>query len=338
MSSESITLPLKLAQVNACQQDIHIKDINSYDEEDFYNCLNLSSKDKRCFENHWCYIIQSTRMRGKVLKLSTTRIYFYEKTQVNQRILVVVNYFGEVLLKAMRRLQHHARGLGLSIIIKNVVTDDVKFWQSLGFCERKERWSPFSYRDDNSYPELFYNLKTIALAHHRVPAGEKRQSRASHANRIRKFISSRNIIIREYNKSTDRDCVEKLLYSNAEFLEDKAVDSAQNIIDAHWFVFDNSIKYKKRLIHQEGEKIIGFNYITIIKNVLYGDAIIHINESDLMRFLVWQGFHYLYKQLDTSSSYSVTLQGSENIGQSHWKRGFAPINQVFKTHLEWHAD
>lgn len=77
------------------------------------------------------------------------------------------------------------------------------------------------------------------------------------------------------------------------YLQKKRVDSKQNIIDAHMFVFCDDLLYKIRLIYIENWDIIGFNYVTVIDNTIFGNALIHKNLSDLLRFLVWQGFNYL---------------------------------------------
>ena len=118
------------------------------------------------------------------------------------------------------------------------------------------------------------------------------------------------------------------------FLEDKGVDSMKNVIDAHIFVFNDDMQHMLRLVHIENDCIIGFNYFTVLNNEIFGNAMIHKNEANLMRFLGWQGFNYAYNHLDKNKTYYVTLQGSENSGQNNFKKGFATFLEISKTHIE----
>lgn len=296
------------------------------DEADFYEILDASDVDRSRFENHWPYIIQATRKSGFVYKMGQSRIYSYFRDDE----LVVVNCFGSDCAQVLKNYAH----LNLiPVCIKNVSLTDLTFWESHGFKEKVSSWSNYSLRDDNSYPECIYDLRTLAQAHIPVKVGETRTCRASHANRLRKFIRDRAIIIQDYQPSIHCDAVVQLLNSNAEFLESKGMESMQNVIDAHQFVFDDDLQHKRRLVHIENNVVIGFNYLTVIQNVIFGNAIIHQNETDLMRYLVWQGFNHLYQSLDRTVDYFVTMQGCEHEGQYHWKQGFSPVREVTKTHV-----
>jgi hypothetical protein len=300
--------------------------ITAEDEEDFYRVLEVSGVDHARFENHWPYIIQATRNAGFVYKEGMTRVYSY----MRDNELVVVNCFGRNCAEV---IANHAISNQIPVSVKNISIMELPLWEAYGFKEKESRWSEYSVRDDNSYPECVYELEVLAQAHLPVLPERQRTCRASHANRLRKFIREREIYVKAYESNLHQKAVLQLLYSNAVFLENKGVESMQNVIDAHLFVFDENLQHQIRLVHIENEEVIGFNYLTCVNNTIFGNAIIHRNETDLMRFLVWQGFNHLYHSLDNSRQYFVTMQGSEHAGQYHWKRGFAPAREIEKTHL-----
>jgi hypothetical protein len=312
-----------------------IKKIEQSDEIDFYDMLQLSGIDTARFENHWPYVIQATRNTGFVYKANQTRIYYYFREIYNCLELVVVNFFGLEKIKGLSLLREYAIEENISLCIKNILVQDLPYWENLGYCEKKTNWNDYSTKDDNSFPECIYDLKVIAEANLPVTPPRVRTCRASHANRLRKFLKERNIQAKEYKPKLHKDIVYKLLVENAEFLQKKMVDSKQNIIDAHMFVFNDELLHKVRLLHTENDVILGFNYITVVNNIIFGNALIHKNLPDLMRFLVWQGFNYLYNQVDQNKQYYVTLQGSENNGQYNWKKGFSPLKEVLKTHITY---
>lgn len=315
--------------------NLHAPDlkITVQDEIDFYTILRQSPTDRSCFENHWPYIIQATRARGFVYKHQDTRIYYYFRDTKSVRELVVVNMLGSQKESMLAVFKECAMKNQLNLCVKNIPVAEIPHWQTLGFCEKKEPWSQFSVRDDNSFPECIYDLETLARAHEVVPSGHKRQCRASHAQGLRKFLRERDIQLVPYDRAVHKDAIYQMLLDNAQFLENKGVDSKQNVIDAHLFVFEDDVLYKERLVSLEHGHIVGFNYITVFDDALFGNALIHKNQSGLMRFLIWQGFNYLYNQLDKNKKYTVTFQGSEKPGQYHWKRGFAPLREIHKIHI-----
>lgn len=314
-----------------------VRGIEPSDEVDFYNMLQVSGIDRMRFENHWPYILQATRNSGFVYKDNHTRIYYYFRHIHRTDELVVVNCFGPNTAKGLSILKDYTIENHMSLCIKNILVQNLPYWEKLGYHEKKTHWNQYSSKDDNSCPEFIYDLKVIAEAHLPVTEGQIRSCRASHANRLRKFLRERNIVVKPYDPKLHKNVVYNLLVDNADFLEKKGVDSKQNVIDAHNFVFNDELLYKKRLIHVENNTILGFNYITVINDIIFGNALIHKNLPDLMRFLVWQGFNYVYKQLEPHKKYYVSLQGSENIGQYHWKKGFAPIKEILKTHITYQA-
>lgn len=312
-----------------------IKKIEPSDEEDFYQILQLAEVNPRCFENNWPYIIQATRNIGFVYKNNKTRIYFYFRKSVSYDELVIVNMFGEEKIEALSILKEHAILTGFHLCIKNIPIRNLDYWNKIGYCEKTECWDQYSQRDDNSFPECLYDLGAIALSHLPIESGKVRPCRESHANTLRKFIKERNIKVEEYIAKKHKDAVYNLLIENANFLSNKGVDSRQNVIDAHVFVFDDNLAHKIRLVHVENDCFLGFNYLTVVNNVIFGNALIHINADNLMRFLAWQGFNYLYNKLDRDKKYYVTMQGSENYGQYCWKKGFGPSMEILKTHLTY---
>lgn len=310
-----------------------IKHIDDNDENDFYYSLRFSDVDQKRFENNWPYIIQATRGTGYIYKVNNTRVYFYIRTIENKLELVVVNQFGPEKIDLLKNLKKFVITYQLHLCIKNIAATEISYWLKFGFIEKKTKWNTFSQKDDNSFPECVYELSAIALAHLPIQPGKQRLCRASHANKLRQFLKRRIILLEQYVPERHRALVEQLLKDNADFLEHKGVDTQQNVIAAHQFIFDDYISHKVRLISVENNVVIGFNYVTVVDNVIYGNALIHRSEPDLMRFLVWQGFHYLYHQLNQAQQYYVTLQGSEQLGQYKWKKGFAPLTEVEKIHL-----
>lgn len=300
------------------------------DEADFYEALQSSPVDKTRFENHWPYIIQATRNSGFVYKENRTRIYYYLRSI---RELVVVNILSDDKAGALSVLKRYAIENNLALCVKNIPVQDLPYWENSGYREAQRAWNDYSSKDDNSYPECIYDLKVIAEAHLPVKPNHIRACRETHSNRLRKFLRERDIHVRPYEPELHREAVYKLLVENAEFLHQKGVDSRQNVIDAHMFVFDDRLLHKVRLVHMENGCILGFNYITVVDDTIFGNALIHKNSSDLMRFLVWQGFNYLSNHLEPHKRYLVTLQGSENKGQYHWKKGFSPLRENVKTHI-----
>lgn len=302
------------------------------DEVDFYNMIGLSTSHNEDFENHWPYIIQATRNSGFVYKENETRVYFYIRDVCNE--LVVVNFFGIEKFKVLSELKTLAFENNMSFCIKNIPIQQIAFWNNLGYCEKEIAWNAYSSKDDNTFPECIYDLQSIAEAHLPVEPGHIRGCRASHARKLRKFLRERDIQIKEYDPKLHKDVIYNLLVKNAEFLEQKGVDSKKNVIDAHMFIFNNNLLHKRRLLHIENGNILGFYYITIVNDMIFANALIHVISSDLMRFLVWQGLNYLYNQLDKNKKYYVDLQGSENSGQYNWKKGFSsPIKEMLKTHI-----
>jgi hypothetical protein len=307
------------------------------DELDFYTMLHQRNDTSPCFENHWPYILQATRGRGYVYKNADTRIYFYTRNNGKHDELIMVNMLGHCL-PGLKLLQKYVQKNNLKLILKNIPRADLDYWQRLGYTEKKEPWSSYSQHDDNSFPECIYTLESLALMHLPLQPGQIRQCRASHAQEIRKYLRTRKIQVIPYERATHQEVVYHLLTESAEFLHHKGVDSRENVIDAHRFVFLDHLLHAVRLVHVEDGTIVGFNYLTVVNNTIYGNALIHNNESNLMRFCMWQGFNYLYNTLDQSQRYIVTIQGSETAGQYYWKKGFAPIKEISKTHLIWWPD
>lgn len=308
--------------------------IHSADEQDFYSILAQVTPHNTCFEYHWPYIIQATRGRGYVYKADKSRIYFYVRNFADLNELIVVKMIGNCML-GLACLQKYASAPKYKLIIKNVPQEDLDYWKALGYCQKQSPWSNYSLSDDNSYPECIYTLEALALMHCKLKPGQVRMCRASYAQEIRKYLRFRRICVAPYDPTLHKNTVYRLLIENAEFLQNKGIDSRENVIDAHKFVFIDTLLHTVRLVHLENDTIVGFNYLTVINNTIFGNALIHKNESHLMSYCMWQGFYHLYCTFDKSTLYFVTLQGSETAGQYYWKQGFAPIKEISKIHVEW---
>lgn len=309
-----------------------LTEIHQNDWVDFYEALETSTVDRSCFENHWQYIIQATRNKGFVLRSNLSRLYYSIRKSPSKRdTLVVANQFGDESKNLAIHLANYAYSNKMNFLIKNINVSCLAEWEKLGFQESQEHWNKYSKKDDNSFPEGIYNLKNLSLAHMTVSRREQRTCNKTTAKTIRKFLRERDITINLYSPDEELQ-VKHLLDNCARFIEQKGVDTYQNVIDAHTFIFDYTLPYALSYSFYENNELIGFLYATHIKNHIFTNVLLCRNESDLMRFLLWKGLHTIYQTLN-NPLLSVTLQGSENSGQAAWKNSFYPLRHIDKTHI-----
>ena len=313
-----------------------ISKITAKDEALFYDFVRSYSVDKCSFENNWSYIIQATRGKGYKYQLDRSVVYFYFR-EANDS-LVIVNCLGKNSLDMVTELALLVKEIGIITIVKNVLISELEKWENKGYKETIAPWSPYSFRDDNTFPEQVYSFTDIANCHLKRKKNEpkSRSCRKDTSRLIRKFIKERSIIALDYDRTKHKDIINKLLVNYANYLDNKGVDSSENVYAAHQFIFNEEIKNKTRIVHVEAEKIKGFSYLTLVDNVLFFNAIINENESNIMRFILWQALNFIKENFKNNCCPQyLCLQGSEISGQDFWKRSFACIRSIHKTHVYW---
>lgn len=303
---------------------ISIIDGNS--EESFYEFVKSSSIDRSAFSYNWPYIVQATRKHGFCYQNKKSIIYFYlrKKTKDFQGYqLVIVNHLGYSSEESVCELAEAAIKLNMSTIIKNVDRDKVLLWKSLSFEETIEPWSDYSFRDDNTFPELVYDINKY------INAEFSYRTRCI----INKILREKEYTFLIYDDSF-RQRGWELLEKNAEYLQNKGVDYKNEIMLAHKFVFDDSIKNKIILAVLEHDKLVCLSFLTQVEENLFFNAIINENKSNVMRFLLWKSVvHYCQGLEDRKRPLYLALQGSENEGQNKWKKFFHPIRVIDRTHV-----
>lgn len=306
-------------------ENICVIDENS--EDVFYKFLKFSDNINRsAFSCNWPYIVQATRKFGFHYQSNQSIIYFYIRKNSNKSkplTLIIVNQLGHHPEISVCELAEAAKKLNIPTIVKNVDLEKVPSWRRFGFEETIEPWSRYSFRDDNTFPEFVYDIRKFT----NLEFSRRTKTIINSLEKKNKFDFVR------YNDSF-KDSGMQLLKNNAEYLENKGVDFKKEVILAHEFVFDESIKNKTIFAILEKEKLIGISYMTHVENTLFFNAIINENKPNLMRFLLWKSvtcyFHDLTKKNELRY---LALQGSENEGQNKWKSFFHPVSTIHRTHI-----
>lgn len=300
--------------------------IDENSEELFYEYIKRSSIDRSAFSYNWPYIVQATRNRGFYYQNKNSIVYFYLRKNLNNfqlYTLVIVNQLGYEPEISVCELAAAAMKLNISSIVKNIDVDKISLWDNLGFKETTEPWSHYTFRDDNTYPEFVYDIKKFV----------NREFSSRTKRIINKINKETEYIIIPYNISL-KNLGLNLLEKNAEYLENKGVDFKNEIILAHQFVFDDSIKNKLVFAIFEDNRFIAISFLTHVEENLFFNAIINENKSNLMRFLLWKTVVHYYESIEEDKRpLYLALQGSENKGQHKWKIFFHPVRTIYRTHI-----
>ncbi len=300
--------------------------INENSEKLFYEYVKFSSIDRSAFSYNWPYIVQATRRNGFCYQNKQSIVYFYLRKNVNDfqsYTLIIVNHLGCDSETSVCEIAEAAKKLNIVCIVKNIDRNKVLLWNNLGFKETVEPWSDYSFRDDNTFPEFVYDIKTLI------------NLEFSHRTKtiINKFAKEKNYVFIPYNNSFKNSGL-KLLEKNSEYLQNKGVDFKKEIILAHQFVFDDSIRNKIVFAILEDNRLVAISFLTQVEENLFFNAIINENESNLMRFLLWKSVvHYCGNLEENKRPLYLALQGSENEGQNRWKTFFHPVRAIYRTHI-----
>lgn len=300
---------------------------SSVEERYFYKVIseNSGSINMCAFENNWPYIVQSTRYQGYMYKVDGNVFYFWLRKYKTEEQLVIVQYFGKKVMKCIQQFSESLKKEGVYTIIKNVDTiAELKKWSLHGFHETIQAWSNYSYRDDNTLPS--YSALTQDILDLNI-----KPSRSKTRRIINKIHRERDIHISLYDDSYQEES-QKLLQEYARFMGAKGVDEQEQVYDAHKFFFDESIEHAWRMVVMENGKIIALSYFTPYGDVLFANAIINRNESNLMRYVLWASLHYLHTEGYILPKF-LSFQGSENEGQHFWKECFKPVREIHQTHV-----
>ncbi len=304
----------------------NIAAIDANSEMLFYEFVKSSPVDRSAFSYNWPYVVQATRKKGFYYQNRKSIVYFYLRravTETQTYRLIVVNHLGRSSEESVSALAESAMRLNIPTIIKNVDRDKVWLWEKCGFRETVEPWSNYSFRDDNTFPELVYDIsKFINLEF-------------SYRTRciINKLSKETECTFIPYDKSFKKRGSE-LLERNAEYLQSKGVDYKNEVILAHNFVFDSSIKNKTVYAVMEHNRLLCISFLTRVEENLFFNAIINENKSNLMRFLLWKSVAHYCQELESDKRpLYLALQGSENEGQYKWKKFFHPIRHINRTHV-----
>ena len=300
--------------------------INENSERIFYEYIELSHIDRSAFSYNWPYIVQATRSNGFYYQTKQSIVYFYLRKNTNDSqpySLIVVNHLGYNSEISVVEISEAAKKLNIASIIKNIDKDKILLWSNLGFSETTEPWSPYSFRDDNTFSEFVYDIKKF------INIEFSRRTKEI----IRKLSKESNYVFVPYTDLFKNDGL-KLLEKNSEYLENKGVDFKNEVMRAHQFVFDDNIKNKTILAILEDNRLIGLAFLTQVGDNLFFNAIINENKSNLMRFLLWKSVvHYCECLEEEKRPLYLALQGSENEGQTKWKVFFSPLRTIHRTHL-----
>lgn len=300
--------------------------IDENSEKSFYEYVKLSSIDRSAFSYNWPYIVQATRRHGFYYQNKKSIVYFYfRKNLIDFQFytLIIVNHLGSGSEALVCEMTEAAKKLNISSIIKNIDRDKLLLWNNLGFTETIEPWSHYSLRDDNTFPEFVYDINKFVNLEF--------SSRTKTI--INKFSKEKKYVFTPFDNSFKNDGL-KLLEKNSEYLENKGVDFKKQVILAHQFVFDDSIRNKMVFAILENDRLIAVSFLTQVEENLFFNAIINENQSNLMRFLLWKSVVHYCEGLDENKRpLYLALQGSENEGQSKWKTFFHPIRAIYRTHI-----
>lgn len=335
MSQTIISPSLGISEVRTLDNIVHalkqmlpgdLSIIDNEAEKSFYEFVKTSSVDRSAFSYNWPYIIQATRNRGYCYHSKNSIVYFYFRNHPKDSRdfrLIVVNHLGNDSEDSVSDLAYAAMQLSIATIVKNVDLDKVQLWKCLGFEETSEPWSEYSFRDDNTFPELVYDINRFI----------NRRFNSSTRCIINKLLREKECTFLPYVDSFRESGLE-LLKRNAEYLQNKGVDFKNEVIKAHEFVFDDSINNKIMIVALEGNRLVCLSFLTRVGENLFFNAIINQNQSNLMRFFLWKSVAYYCDGLELSARPKyLALQGSENEGQHKWKEYFNPIRIIPRTHV-----
>lgn len=299
-----------------------IENLRPTDEKHFYNLISASKISSFAFENNWAYILQATRNCPRKYSNHKSVIYLTTKHWECKGPIVVVNMLGNNFLQCLTELQDICLKKKKSIIIKNVDEKLKPNLYNLGFRETKEAWSKYSFRDDNTYPQMVFRVEDII-----------KRKEWKHANRniINQYLRNPVIKTTFYNKGfakVDR----QLLKSYSRYGFEKGKDFEEEIYRAHIFFFDENIKNKIRLQHVRNGELVGVSFFTKIKDIAFWNALINIDESNIIRILFYESVRFLGKKYKKHLKY-IMSQGSESEGQNRFKLSFRPIYIIPKTHM-----
>lgn len=312
---------------NLLSGNLHKIDENS--EKLFYDYLKISSVDFSAFSYNWPYIIQATRNNGFYYAHKESLIFFYFRGNLNdnkQYSLIIITHLGFNSEQSVYELTEGAKSLNIHSIMKNVDRDKISLWNTFGYTETIDPWSNYSFRDDNTFPELVYDLKKFI----------NREFSNSTKRIISKIAKDKKYTFTQYTESLEKSALE-LLENNSIYLENKGVDFKTEVERAHEFIFNKNISNKTVFSVFEEKKLIAVCYLTQVDENLFFNAIINENKSNLMRFLLWKSVTHYCENLDSEKKPRfLALQGSENEGQYRWKLFFHPFRLIYRTHMTNH--
>lgn len=288
------------------------------EEEQFYRLL-AQRQPPTAFEHNWPYIVQATRNGLDMYRAHGAHVYCTRRTTSNHSMMVIVHALGARHLDALRELAERERVFGRRILVKNIAREDVDVWRSAGFEETTEPWSRYSYRDDNTFPQYITARDTVLYAAYRKDL----------AKTIRRF-SVRTITTEPFDTRKDVDA-RRLLDAFALYAARKGFETTDEVVRAHEFFFDSSIKQKIRLQHIENGRLIGWSFLTPVRDTLFHNAVICDNESNLMKHLVHEGLVWVFRHHPHIQHF--VDQGSENAGQDWTKQRINPLRAIHKTHM-----
>jgi len=298
-----------------------LSQMDNSDEFFFYETLNQTPKLNIGFENNWAYIMQSTRNGFWKYKNHNSVIYITTHDVDNDGPIVIPNMLGLDYISVLKEIIEACDAFYVKIIIKNI--DERTFYnlKTLGFSETNEMWSEYSFRDDNSFPQMIYNLDDeINMSHWSN----------GHKGIIHKHGKNPTFFTALYNDENYIKAIDLLAeYSNYSF--EKGKDFKEEIFKGHLFFFDESISQKIRLQHKRGEDLIGIHYFIKHNNLLYWNALVNINESNIMRVMFWDSLVFLKKHYPELEF--IVCQGSESYGQYLFKKNLKPDSNIVKIHM-----
>ncbi len=291
------------------------------DQDLFYKYVDNSDVNITAFENNWSYILQATRGEGMKIEKNKSVIYFWLR---KGKELVVVNRLGKNWESVIDILNKECKKLGIVVVVKNVDERDAETLKGIGFSVKDYPWSSYSFMDDNTFPQIVADVEGIIKL-------KPKALRESHRLYIKRFIKTRNIKVVPYDDNSKK-AARSLLIQNSKYLEGKNVESKKEVYDAHVFFFNNDLKDVCRLAFEESGKQIAFQLFTVRKGVIYWNALVNKDESNLMLYLLWSGIKYVVENSQEPIK-NLSLQGCETEGQYKWKQGFYPLESIKKVHM-----
>ena len=298
----------------------YISGLDADDESQFYCSLKKTKNiNKYGFENNFPYIFQATRYFPYKYLYKQSIVYFSLRSFENKFIVVIANALGLNRIKAITEFAKIANKLGIKIIVKNIDVSELKKWEKYGFCETTKPWSKYSFRDDNTFPQHIIGKETIL----------NRSFNRSYRALFKKYIQ-KGARVEDFNKK-NIDLAMNMLKMNANFLFQKGVESEKEVVDGHLFFFEDNIKNKLLIQHKIQDKFLGFSYLTVVNDIAFYNALFCLKESDLMKFLLYDGMRHTIKKYPNVQY--VGIQGSENSGQDFFKVRYKPSLTLHKTHI-----